>query len=535
MHLLNIQLLRTLLNLFIIVSLSSLSLSFSFSFSLAQDISSQDISGIYEFNHDLGLIKLHIEQIDNRLSAELIQVTETNMKHTINLVGTLEGNALVFDTKGLPINIDATIVDSTISMLMVGKLDPDETLEATFELISDELVYEVSTNTKQTPQTTLSHLLQFVPSIQAIYKTDLLYSNLWALSGFRSAATIQSQNDFLDLQFSEEHNAHSRNLAMLMHLPFAANNVRTLVEEMPDTVGFSWFDVQASLSYGSSGLAKLPESGYVAYTTIDKEPVTTALQQLGFAKENFQEQEIWTLGTDGVIDTEHKNPANPFGGELGTSANVLLAENIIGFTPYSTALKDQVRSYTSEIDSLATNKALSFLVEQLEAKDAILAQAYFPPVDDFLFSMEAMKHFRTHPKQENEAILREIRLLNSNLPKYEHLAIAHYFEGNIVDDSEYKYSSASIYMLYDTLEDAEQARAVLFDRLNLYYQDNPNVAVNPARLVASTSEEYFVVSLNVEDPDSALDERMSLAEPYNDWVARIFSFDFIPIFYFENL
>lgn len=478
----------------------------------------QDISGIYTNTTDIGPTHLILNQVDKTISVEL-----NDGRTPIKLTGIIEDNNLILDTSEMPFTLTTTLEQDTLIMFFEAKnAEDDESLELSFKFNS------AFPTTARAPQNILSQLLQFVPATQKVLETDLFYVNLWALSGFRDAATLQSQEDYLNSQYSEAYYAYARNLAMIMHLPFDATNFTRLSEEMPSTVGFSWFDIQASLSYGSSTSAKFPESGYVAYTQADQEPIKNALQELGFAQENFQEQDVWTLGEDGVLDPDLKNASNPFGGELGLSANVLLTENTIGYTTHNAALREQIRSYDSEIDSLAATPAFKFLVEQLEAENAVLAQAYFPPVDDFKLTGEMLDYFEERLTSKQEDLFTEISTFKSVLPAYQHLAISHYFE----EGEEYKYSSATIHMLYDDMGDASRARAELFNRLKLYHQNSPSVMIHPARLVNSVDDNYFVVSVKIEDPNSALEERMSLAEPYNMWLSDIFSSSFLPIFYF---
>ena len=492
----------------------------------------QDISGIYTNTTDAGPARLILNQDDDAISLEL-----DDGRSTISLTGTIEDDILILDTSEMPFTITSTLDQDTITMLLQGKDDEEEVLELSFKFDS------AFATTARAPQDTLSQLLKFVPANQKVHETELFYSNLWALSGFRNAATVQSQNDYIDSQFSEAYYAYLRNLGMFMHLPFDANNVTRLADDMPSTVGFSWFDIQASLSYGSLKIAKFPESGYVAYTTADQGAIKNALQELGFAEENFQDQDIWTLGEDGVLDPERKNPSNPFGGELGLSANVLLAENVIGYAAHKTTIKDQVISYSSgsysssssssAIDSVTSKAAFRFLVEQLEAEDAVLAQVYFPPVDRFKLSAELLDHFDRYMRGPLKDLFTEISTFKSVLPKYQHVAIAQYFE----EEADYNYTSTTISMLYGDVDDAVKARAELFNRLILYYQHLPEITVHPAMLSTDETnfkdESYFVVSVKVEDPNSALEERQSLAEPYNIWVGEIFRDLFMPIYYSE--
>jgi len=265
----------------------------------------QNISGIYLNTDDFGPSQLVVKHVDETISVEL-----NDGRNEIKLTGILEDNMLLFDTTEMPFTLSSILNKETITLFFQSK-DTEEV-----ESIEFSFKFAIALPTaSRAPQNALSHLLQFIPATKEVYESELFFTNLWALSGFRDAGVFQSQENFLNFQKSEAQDAYIKNLRLYIQYPFGSQNLSVLWEDMPDTVGFSWFDVQASLSYGT-----LPKNAHLNLTTAARAPIKTTLDKLGFVEEPFQEQTIWTKGEDGTLDLDNRNPSNPLN-HLRNSSN----------------------------------------------------------------------------------------------------------------------------------------------------------------------------------------------------------------------
>jgi hypothetical protein len=93
--------------------------------------------------------------------------------------------------------------------------------------------------------------------------------------------------------------------------------MRPQIEEMPEVVGFDFFDTDRGLAFGTP-----PLTGTVFAGRYDTDRMGTVLDSRGFAQEDYSGITIWWRYDDLAMDIAGRNPADPFGGYLGRAARI---------------------------------------------------------------------------------------------------------------------------------------------------------------------------------------------------------------------
>ncbi len=149
-------------------------------------------------------------------------------------------------------------------------------------------------------------------------------------------------------------------------------------EAMPSVVGFDYFDVRQDLSYGMPPEQTLHLSG-----DFDGTAVRAALIAQGYAQVDAPTNELWCpeaacdLGAQ--VNVRARNPANPFGGDLGRRFPLFISETSIIGSPSEGVINEHVAVATGDQPSLADAPDYAAAVEAL-TRDGVLMQAmFFPP------------------------------------------------------------------------------------------------------------------------------------------------------------
>jgi len=487
----------------------------------------QNISGNYVAEFDGAPMKLHLTTSDDNISAQL-----KFESRTIDLLGVREADALIFDTEEFSFTMKGKLVEDTIEMVIV---EIDETIELTFER------YEPR-EAARAPQNTLSNLLQFVPATAEVLTSEITYLNLWALSGFRNAPIIQSQQDFVDHQDTYDFKTYMDNTFLVTSTPFDSRAAIPLLDDMPETVGFSWFEIAASLNYGT-----LPKKGHLVISSANPTDISSALANLDFEEQQFQDYPFWTSGEDGSMNIENLNRANPFGGNLGSAAKVLLVDDVIGYARFNEIIQNQIRSYSQDVQSLTELPGFAFLVNELQETDDVLFQTHFTPLQHLVQNLvdpatlllqpladtEELREKFLNPENsfsEHQQVLFDALLESEDkLPLPQQVALAHYFK----DDADYNTTYATIALLYNDKDAAMISSEILFERLSLYHESFETIDVQANTVTSSSSGEYHLVTVKVENlKQSIFEDGDRPFEPFSRWINDIYRGQFLPLFFF---
>lgn len=113
---------------------------------------------------------------------------------------------------------------------------------------------------------------------------------------------------------------------------FPVQNVFSALDEMETTIGFSWFDVDRSINFGNP-----PAQGNVLQGSFDADKVATVYSERGYELVDYDGVGVWCSpeGCDQGMSTNlaNRNPADPFGGQLGRTEPVAFDETYLYNSP----------------------------------------------------------------------------------------------------------------------------------------------------------------------------------------------------------
>ncbi|MBA3874575.1 MAG: hypothetical protein H0X30_36060, partial [Anaerolineae bacterium] len=228
-----------------------------------------------------------------------------------------------------------------------------------------------------------------------------------------------------------------------------------LSDEMPNVVGFDFFNVEQELNYGMPPQQTLQLKGQ-----FDLAKVRLALTSQGFTKQDQSGVEVW-CGPDGCDsgtkqNLKDRNPANPFGGDLGRKWPMILQENDLIGTPDLTIMQNHVAVKAGNTPSLADAPEYRAAVEAL-TQNGVLMQANFWD-GEILASMSNLDPIiMTAPAEQRKAILSDILKDYETLPVYKLLAF-----GDIANDTK---AAGEVALVYNAEEDAKKAAEIIPKRI----------------------------------------------------------------------
>src|SRR5262249_14167693 len=145
--------------------------------------------------------------------------------------------------------------------------------------------------------------------------------------------------------------------------------------KMPEVIGFDFFSIEQELNYGRPPEQALQLSGQFG---LDK--VRAALTTEGYTRQDQAGVEVW-CGPDGcdkggTLHVRDRNPANPFGGELGRKWPIVIQENNLIGSPSLDVIQNHVAVKAGNNKSLGDAPEYRAAVEAL-TQNGVLMQAYF--------------------------------------------------------------------------------------------------------------------------------------------------------------
>lgn len=148
--------------------------------------------------------------------------------------------------------------------------------------------------------------------------------------------------------------------------------------EATELIGMEWFDIDQTLSFGVP-----PTAGAVLRGQFDPERVRAAFEARDFAAETIDGVKVlcWIEGCDQglMIDVRSRNPANPFGGNLGRREPVALLPNLLLNSPAIEVVNGMIQAATGAAPSLLDDPdyaAVTDLISELGTADIDLIQLH---------------------------------------------------------------------------------------------------------------------------------------------------------------
>lgn len=230
--------------------------------------------------------------------------------------------------------------------------------------------------------------------------------------------------------------------------------------DMPAAVGFDFFTIDQELNYGAP-----PQQTLQVMGSFDLDAVRTAFSAQDFTQEDRTDVELW-CGPDGCesgsqVDVRNRNPANPFGGDLGRKWPLLVEDGALTSSPDLTVIDDHIAVTGDNLPSLADAPEYRAAVEAVTA-DGPLLQAYVvggEMLNTLAGSLALLMNSDLTPEQLEEL---KDRLLEDYepLPAFELMLIA-----DTVTDTE---QAARAALVYSDKAAAEQAADMLPERIANY-------------------------------------------------------------------
>lgn len=280
-------------------------------------------------------------------------------------------------------------------------------------------------------------------------------------------------------------------------------------DKMPDAVGFDFFAVQQELSYGRPPLQTLMLNG-----TFNLDAVRAALTAHDFSRQDQSGVEVW-CGADGCdkgakVNVQDRNPANPFGGDLGRKwPTIVQAGQLVG-SPSLKMIELQIAVQQGTASSLGSAPEYRAAVDAL-SKNGVLMQAYFWD-GEVLAAISQVDRIlgRARPdarKKLIEALLKDYE----PLPAFKLLGF-----GDAASESE---QIGEVALVYSSEADALQAAAILPKRIATYISlavNRPFIELLAERGVTTplvnvvNSNGQFVVVITLATPKPSLEQLASM-------------------------
>lgn len=288
--------------------------------------------------------------------------------------------------------------------------------------------------------------------------------------------------------------------------------------EAAELLGFEWFDIDQSLYFGVP-----PTAGGILRGQFDPERVRAAFEARDFAAETIDGVKVlcWIEGCDQglMVDVRSRNPANPFGGNLGRREPVALLPNLLLNSPAIEVVDAMIQAATGAAPSLLDDPdyvAVADLISELGAADVELIQLHIYRQADIVdFSVP-------------ESLAAVIDTLGP-LPPYSIAVLAD------LQDGETQIALAAL--VYDAAAPAEQgadeltARITSFDPRGEFAEDGVEVDVPLVYTSAAGDRFVAVAALRYPDPpsDPGDEPLIQSGRIFRRWLNGLLRREFYPI------
>ena len=153
------------------------------------------------------------------------------------------------------------------------------------------------------------------------------------------------------------------------------NLTREKIAEMPELVGFDFFDVDQALRYGADPfVATLFHSADGALSSV---ATGQALRARGYQPQIVPTGLAWGRGGDGMTDINQIQNGDPFGGDVGLASRVaVLDSQMVGNAFIWSILARVAQAHAGEVPSYADLPEYQAMSTALQAGDGALLQAF---------------------------------------------------------------------------------------------------------------------------------------------------------------
>lgn len=306
----------------------------------------------------------------------------------------------------------------------------------------------------------LKALLRFVPDT-VISHTYISYANYRVALAARDLSSISSYAIYQ----AAGRDAVQRFVAAMPYGGMNASYFSTF-DAMPETLGIDFFDIDASLVWGTP-----PDSATLLKGTFDEASVRVAHLGRGFVETDLKGTPEW-CSPDGcdqglVMDIANRQPADIFGGDLGRRFPRALAGDILFGSGLDTTVAAMQAAGVAGQASLADNRSyaaallgLDALLARSDGSDGGDLRAAQLSVPDVSFLEPSLDQLPGAVSEEQvRAYQNALRGGEDNLPVYSLYAFA-----DLVD-AEAKTETAAVLLVYRNVSMATSAAEVLSARI----------------------------------------------------------------------
>ena len=223
-------------------------------------------------------------------------------------------------------------------------------------------------------------------------------------------------------------------------------------DEVPATVGFDLFAIDQEAHYGQP-----PAEVNIIQGDFDEQAIQNAFEALGFT----QSDDLLWCGAEGcdagtMINIEARNPANPFGGQLGRSQPIIIGDNRLISSPSLAQVEASMRAADDTDVSLGDDPAYVTSLEAAHSRGVLIQAAW---IDGTLLD-ETMFVQLTIANRMTESIL---EALSEDFQGWEQLPAPEVLMlADVASDSE---QIGLVELVYDNQEDAETAVRLIPERI----------------------------------------------------------------------
>ncbi len=373
-----------------------------------------------------------------------------------------------------------------------------------FILLTFLLTFGILPASAQMEDSPLLHMLAQIPdgSSATEYLTYVDYRAL--VAAHPDAPTVTSLADYQAVAAdSSQRSALIGALNELTSGPQFYGQSFAQADGMPNAVGFDLFSIERAVEYGNP-----PNTVDLLEGNFDAAAVAAAHEQHGYTQSKVSGLTILCpeAGCDSgnQLDLKNRNPANPFGGQLGRSQPVLLGDHLIASSTSDTALMDVASTIAGDGSSLADNREYRAAAEAISADKTVL-QAYFVNPSDIAPASTAAIDPSLSPT-EAAALMQTLQDSFVPLPQYNVVALA--------DATTATERQVLVALVYTNHTDAAAAAALFPDHLeqaqSLRTQrsfgdlltDRGVTSLDAAVYTASTNRSVMLLTLHAPLPAS---------------------------------
>lgn len=255
-----------------------------------------------------------------------------------------------------------------------------------------------------------------------------------------TAADFENRTDLADIWI-----AASTGLSTGMELNYFQN----YLTDMPRLVGFSFFDIDQSMTFGQP-----PAMGTILKGNFDPAQIAEAYSAREFTSTQVADATLW-CGPDGCesgfnIDLAGREVGNPFGGEIGRKEPLAVLPNgFVADSPHFPIVEAVLDVSQDSSNSLVAVPDYRAVAEALIANGSLVQAQFINPLDIAFADLVL---------PEQMASIEEVVAGYGELPVYSLAVLADTWEGDE--------QTAWIGLVYNSAETAQQAADELTTRIN---------------------------------------------------------------------